>query len=320
MWQLIIKRLLKFPIQILIITFLLYFISVILPILVHEVNDSISLRWFFTNSFEAPYGIFYRYFSWIRNILFYGDFGRSLINGEQVIDVISPRVIITTRLLSLSFILLFFIGIPVGILSTFKKSKLFEKFVNFIVISSTSLPIFTIGFLLILLFAFNLRWLPFTGTFQIGVDVEALNFWQIQLIHLTHTFLPALTLALSMLFIPIKLLNTNINQTKKEIFINLVRAKGASQFSILKRHILKKDVIMTTIAILPMIVTTGLTGTIVVERLFSYRGLGELIFNSFLFNDLLVVKSIIILFATVILFVTLICDILLLILDPRVRI
>ena len=250
--------------------------------------------------------------------LFRGDLGISLIHHRPVIEVIAGRVPNTFRLAVAQLILLYSIAIPFGILAGRYYRTWIDKSILLYGFIGLSLPAVVYGILLIFLFSFNLDVLPSRGSVD-PIIYGTGTFFPIMISRLRHLVLPTLAgSTLSGVGI-IYILRTQIIDGRSSDYATTARAKGIPESVIFRKHILRNSLIPFAQSI-GMVFAGLFTGTLLLEILFSFPGMGELFFVSIMRQDTPVVSALIFIFAMLTALGVLIGDIALTIVDPRIRI
>lgn len=294
MYKLIIRRLLFLFLRVFIFSFVVFFLLV--PWL--SVDEMI-----------------YWYWNWIREAIT-GDFGWSWYFNMPAIEIIAIRLPNTLRLLIVTLIMIYGIGIPIGIISGQNPNSWKDRFTLMFTQIGASFPSFTLALILIIALALERRWFPHRGSISLEM-VNETRFIQYQLARLHHVILPALSLAIAQFIIPMKYLRGGIIDTTKQAFITTARAKGVKGKDVFRKHVFK-NALPPLIAIFPIQLATILSGAIIIEGIFAFPGLGDLIFTSFRHGDVWVVLALTLMFGIKTMLLTIIADILVIKLDPRV--
>jgi len=259
-----------------------------------------------------------RYINWMRGILLEGDFGQSFAHRRSVTDLIAERVV-TTFWLALSILILtYVIAIPLGVLAGRYKGKFIDKAIMVYIMTALSIPTLVLAVLLIMQFAFGFGWFPASGSVN-AIVLAGGNMGEILLNRLHHIVLPTVTGAIVGGVTVVFMLRANIIDRTYSEYVTLARSKGVPTNVIFNRHILRNSLIPVAAGFGPMMVAL-LTGTLFIERIFMYPGMGDLFFSSILSRDFAVVNALIIIFSILIALGMLISDILLTIIDPRIRV
>lgn len=247
--------------------------------------------------------IYIQYFTWLESIL-HGNLGYSYLSKRPVIDTILSRFHATLKLAIVSMIISLMISIPLGIISAIKQYSAIDNVSMVGALLGVSMPNFWQGLLLILLFAVTLGWLPVAGYGDHG-DLE-------------HMILPAITLGTSSAAITTRLMRSTMLETINQDYIQAARAKGLSERVVIGKHALKN-------ALIPVVTMIGLNfgylldGSVVVETIFAWPGIGLLMVESIYLRDYPMIQGCILFVAIIFIFVNLMVDILYTYLDPRIR-
>lgn len=241
-----------------------------------------------------------QYIHFITNI-FQGNLGTSLKTKEPVMHEIGIRFMPTFWLTFWSMIWAVIIGIIIGIISAKKRNKWPDYLGMFSAVSGISLPSFWLGLILIQLFSVKLGWLPTGG----------LESWK-------SYILPSLTLGTSVAAVIARFSRSSIMDVLKEDYIRTGRAKGLTEGKVIQRHALKN-------ALIPVVTMTGLQfgfllgGSVVIETVFSWPGLGRLLIDSVSFRDYPVIQAEMLLFSLEFILINLAVDLLYGFLNPQIR-
>jgi len=258
-----------------------------------------------------------QYGNWVKGIVTELDFGRSLTQMRPVTEVIGDRIINTMRLSLITTIFTYIIAIPLGIIAARKREKIIDKGIMMYTFVALSMPTIVFCLITLLLFGFNLGWFPTTGSVANAADLAGgmTRF----LSQIQHALLPALTLALLSTTGIIYFLRSEIIENENSDYVTTARAKGVPENKVYTRHILRN-------ALLPIAGSFGnefawlFMGAPFVEWVFSYSGMGELFITSILLQDWPVANTLILFFAIVIVMSMLLTDIIITVIDPRIRI
>ncbi|HZG15825.1 MAG TPA: nickel ABC transporter permease subunit NikB [Candidatus Bathyarchaeia archaeon] len=228
------------------------------------------------------------------------DFGKSYLTNEPIIEEIKERIPATMQLAVSSIVLAVVISIPLGFLSAVYKNSLIDKFSRLLSFFGASIPQFWLGYLLIFFFSVKLDLFP----------VEGRGSWQ-------HLVLPAVTLSLALIAIYTRLLRSSVLEQLQESYVLYARTRGLKERTIVAKHVLK-------IAITPVITGLGMnmgklmTGTIIVEQVFSWPGFGRYFVEAIFNRDIPVIQSYVIFAACLFVVCNLIVDLVQMYMDPRI--
>ena len=248
---------------------------------------------------DNPY--FIRYFNWLLDCL-KGDFGISYVNPKRTVARELLRCLpATLQLAGASFIIVIVLSIPVGVLCAVYKDSLFDKITRSIVFITTAMPSYWIGLLLMWIVSLKLDLLPTNGN----------GTWK-------HLILPAFTVSLSYISTYIRLIRNNMLENMKQDYVLYANVRGLPQKMIFLKHILKNSM-HTCIVAIGMSIPQLISGTIVVENVFAWPGLGTLCISSIFNRDYPVIQAYVLLIGALFVFFNLIFDILQTVSDPRMR-
>ncbi len=241
-----------------------------------------------------------QYFVWLGNIL-QGDFGMSVSMKQNVSDLILQRLPYTLMLTGAALLIEYLIAIPLGLWAAVKKDKAVDKSLTVGTIVLWSMPQFWLGVLFMLIFAIWLVVLPLSG-------------WSGP----SSLILPALTLALPTLAQIFRLTRSEVLDVMRERYVMTARAKGIEGRRVLIRHVLRNALIPVTVMFflsLPWLIG----GAVVVENVFAWPGMGQMLWRAISKQDFMVVQGVIFVITVLTVICNLIGDIISGILDPRIR-
>jgi len=281
---------------------------------------------------KALYGldksITQQFFIWFGNVL-HGDFGTSITTRQPVLSLVLDRLPATLELSIMALLIAVVIGMTLAILGTRLRGRRAEAGIDVANGIGLSVPDFLWGLALILLF--GVVWpvfqisgrvsprleLPFTSQFYLFESIVRLRF-DLTADLLSHMFMPALALALPLAAIISQLLKQSLKETVNLDYSVLARTKGYSETRVILSEALPNS-ILPTLTLVGVQFTFLIGGTIIVERLFSYEGLGNMAIDAVVNRDLPLIQGIVILFAILFTFVNLAVDMTYAVLNPKLR-
>jgi peptide/nickel transport system permease protein len=230
-----------------------------------------------------------------------GDFGRSIKGQMPVIDMIKERLPNSIKLAAVALCIAILLAFPLGVVAAVKKDTAVDTVANIVAVLGQSLPQFWVGIVLIQIFAVHLRWLPVAGV----------GGW-------AHYVLPAFTLGWFVVAGMMRLLRSSMLDVLGSEFVKLARIKGLPGRTVIWKHALRNALIpvLTFGAIYLAILVTG---AILVETVFAWPGIGQLIYQGIVFRDFPVVQAVVLLTAAIVIAVNLLVDITYAYIDPRIR-
>jgi len=240
-----------------------------------------------------------QYFDWLGAAV-RGDLGRSLFSGEPVAEIIASGLPVTARLAVFSVLLIMLIAIPLGVIAATRPNSWADRLTLTIAAFGQAIPNFWLGLMLILVFGLYLGWTPISGQ----------STWQ-------HYILPVITVSLSSLPATMRLTRAGMIDVLGSDYIRMARAKGLPQRVVLYKHALR-NAILPVVSVLMVTFGHILSGTVVVETVFSLNGLGYEVFNAILRADFPVVQTVVAFLSCVYMLLTLFSDLINAKLDPRI--
>ncbi|RFC64163.1 ABC transporter permease [Fulvimarina endophytica] len=238
-----------------------------------------------------------------------GDFGQSLISRTPVLTLIGQRLEPTLSLAIVSMIMTLILSIPMGVLAAWRHRSLTDSAVMAISVLGFSIPIFVTGYILIQVFAIDLKLFPVQGFTSISEGIGPF---------LQRIFLPALALATIYIALIARMTRAAMLNVLGEDYIRTARAKGLSERIVLFRHALRN-------AAVPILTVIGtgfalmISGVVVTESVFNVPGLGRLTVDAILARDYPVIQALILLTSGIYVAVNLLIDVSYAFMDPRIR-
>jgi peptide/nickel transport system permease protein len=253
--------------------------------------------------------LFERYFIWLGNLL-QGDFGRSYSLNRPVLDEILERFNATLILSGTAFILCSFFGIIIGTISAARQYTVTDKIITLFVLIGISIPSFFLGMMMILFFAVNLKLLPVSGMYKVwgGGDLPDL---------INHLIMPSISLALVATGVIARIARNAVLEILRQDFIRTARAKGVGEKKILIKHVLR-IAIVTILPVLGLQAGFVLSGSVFIEMVFQWPGVGRMLVDAILKRDILLVQGGVLFVAICYVFFNIVVDLLQRYLDPRI--
>ena len=249
-----------------------------------------------------------RYISWVGGVL-HGNFGTSYAYRSAVGPFIRAALINSIKLALLAFVIVVPLGIIGGVIAALYAGRGVDRAISVTGLSLGSLPEFVTGIVVIVVFGVTLKWLPVTAS--AGQGAGALSQFQ-------HLILPAIPLVLILFGYISRMARAGTIESLNSDYTRTAVLKGLPQRTVLRRHVLRNS-LLPTITVIATQTGYLIGGLVVVERLFNYQGIGNLIFRAVQGKDFHMLEAGILVIGVVYVVATLIADLLLIALNPRLR-
>jgi peptide/nickel transport system permease protein len=260
------------------------------------------------NSLGLNEPLYIQFFTWINKLL-HGDLGVSLISNVPVLKMIGQRVEPSISIALSTIVVAVVVAVPLGVIAAWKHGTWVDRFVMGLSVLGFSVPVFVIGYVLIQVFAIDLRWLPVQGFKSISAGFGPF---------LERIILPTLTLSFIYVALIARMTRAAMLDVMGEDYIRTARAKGIGEIAVLLRHGLRN-------AAVPVITVIGtgfallISGVVVTESVFNLPGIGRLTVDAVLARDYPVIQAMILLTSLIYVTVNLLIDVAYTLLDPRIR-
>ena len=252
--------------------------------------------------------LYTQFFTWIGRLL-QGDLGVSLISNVPVMTMINRRIEPSISIALSTIILAIVVAVPLGVIAAWKHGTWIDRFVMGLSVIGFSVPVFVIGYVLIQVFAIELRWLPVQGFRSITQGFGP--FFE-------RIILPTCTLSFIYVALIARMTRAAMLDVLGEDYVRTARAKGINETAVLLRHALRN-------AAVPVITVIGtgfallISGVVVTESVFNLPGIGRLTVDAVLARDYPVIQAMILLTSLIYVTVNLLIDVAYTLLDPRIR-
>lgn len=243
-----------------------------------------------------------QYGRWVKGIVFEQDFGKSVRYKEPVIELMKDRVPRSVTLCGWSLLIEMLIALPMGLLCAIKKDSIFDRITVSGSLLLTAMPSFWLGALLVLVFAVGLKILPISG--YDGAE---------------YYILPVFALVSSTIAGTLRLTRSEVLEVLNEKYVTTAHAKGVPYKKVMLKHVLRNALIMVSVQVF-MSIPWLISGAVVTEKIFGIPGMGNLLLNSIVVQDFPVVQAVLLIIAILTVICNLISDIVIALLDPRIRI
>ena len=252
--------------------------------------------------------LYLQFFTWIGKLL-HGDLGVSLISNVPVLKLIGQRLEPSISIALSTIILSIVIAVPLGVIAAWKHGTWIDRFVMGLSVLGFSVPVFVIGYVLIQIFALDLRWLPVQGFHSIASGFGPF---------LQRIILPTISLSFIYVALIARMTRAAMLDVLGEDYVRTARAKGINEVAVMLRHALRN-------AAVPVITVIGtgfallISGVVVTESVFNIPGIGRLTVDAVLAHDYPVIQAMILLTSLLYVTINLLIDVAYTLLDPRIR-
>ncbi len=269
------------------------------PEMIEAMRDSLGLN--------DP--VFVRYFKWLGGVLS-GDMGYSLVSGVSISRIIMARLPATMEITMLGFLVATILGISFGFISAVKKNTIIDNGLTALGMVGVSIPEFFFGLSAIVIFSLNLKWLPPGNRMTPGQE----TFFQ----RLPYMIMPVLVIGIAYTATLMRYTRGSMLDTMNKDYVKAARSKGISEMRVNLVHAFRNALIPVMIILVNRIPIL-IAGTVVIESVFNYPGMGKLILESISGSDMPVVMIATFFIAIAVLVASFLVDLLSALLDPRIR-
>ncbi|MFA1821941.1 oligopeptide ABC transporter permease [Virgibacillus oceani] len=319
MWKFIVRRIfITFP-QILVLSILVFLMAEMMPgdaltglidpnidpAAIEEQRERMGLN--------DPWHI--KYADWVTGLV-QGDLGQSFRYKMDVSDLVWQRLVNTFWLSVAALIFTYALALPLGIISGRWNDTWGDRLITGYTYVGFAAPLFITALVMLWVFGFQLGWFPTGGSVAPGMEPGT---WDYFVSKVQHLLLPAFSMAVITTVSTVQYLRSEIIDTKQKDFIITARAKGASESRVYNRHIFRNSLVPIA-AFFGYEITGLIGGSIFVENIYSYPGMGQLFLESILQRDFSTVTAVVLIFGIAAILGALISDIILSLVDPRIRI
>ncbi|QTJ32616.1 oligopeptide ABC transporter permease [Dolosigranulum pigrum] len=319
MWKTVVRRLLIMIPQILLLSILVFVVAEFMPgdaltglidpnidpARLEELREQMGLN--------DPLPV--RYFDWITNAL-KGDFGRSFTYKVPVSRIIGARAINSIRLGFVSLFFAYAIALPFGLLSGRYDDSWFDRFVLLYNYISYAIPTFVLALLMLFIFGYQLGWFPTGGTVDIRLEPGTWAYYKDMIYRL---ILPGFTGGVLGTVGVTQILRSEVIDAKSRDYVRTARSKGVPIGKVYSKHIFR-NAFLPIASSIGFVIVGLLSGSIFIEQIFTYSGMGILFLGSINGRDYPVVITLVLLYGVISIISSLISDIIMSLVDPRIRI
>ena len=271
-----------------------------------------------------------QYLTYLRKMLG-GDLGISLQTGEPVRTNLGAFIPATAELALLSTLVAVLVGVPFGVIAAVRRNRFTDHALRVVSLAGISMPTFWIALVALYLFFFRFGWFPGGDRLDAGVlspphktgmyTVDALlaGQWSVAWDALHHLILPALVLAAYNVGLLTRYTRTAVLEVIQNDYVRAARAKGLPEADVLRRHVLRAA-LPSVVTVIGLVFANVLTGTVLVETIFAWPGIGQYAYRSAVTLDLPSIMGVSLFVAVVYISVNFVVDVLYGVIDPRIRV
>lgn len=300
----IIKRLLLGLLLVIAVSFLVFCLMYLMPgdpvdlAISDRVSDARKAEIAHELGYDRPFLVQYK--NWVGKVM-HLDFGTSTRYKEAVWKLMKDRIPYSIRLCGWALLLEMILALPLGLYCAIHKDSILDKLTVNLSLVFTAVPSFWLGTLLIVIFAVQLKLLPISG-----YETSA------------HYILPVITITLSSLGSTIRITKAEVLEVLNEKYVTTAYAKGLPRRTVLYRHVLRNALVIV-VTLLFMSLPWMITGAVITEKVFGMPGMGSLLLNSIVVQDIPVVQAVLLVIAVLTVLCNLASDLVTGMLDPRIR-
>jgi len=241
--------------------------------------------------------------------LLQGDLGVSYFFNRPVADLVAQRIEPTLSLALVTILVTVVVAVPLGTLAAYRHGSWLDRLVMGFSVAGFSIPVFVLGYLLIWIFAVELRWLPVQGFTSIREGL-----WPF----LERMILPASALSVIYIALIARIARASVLEVLGEDYVRTARAKGLAELPVVVRHALRNAAV-PIVTVIGVGIALLIGGVVVTESVFNIPGLGRLTVDAVLARDYPTIQAVILLFSVLYVLINLLIDLTYLVLDPRIR-
>lgn len=252
--------------------------------------------------------IYVQYVLWLRDAMVL-DFGQSYVSERSVGEAISTRLPYTVLLGVLALVISIAIGVPAGIIAAVRKGEQADEVSRVAALLGVATPNFWLGLMLLLIFSVQLGWFRTIPPSDVAVyDPSLLKFM----------VLPAITLGTASAALLMRIMRSSMLEELNKEYVKMARAKGLPERTVITKHVVRNSLI-SVVTVAALQIAFIVDGAVVIEQVFSVRGIGRLLLGAILQRDFPIIQASVLMIGVTIVFANLLADIIYSYLDPRIR-
>jgi peptide/nickel transport system permease protein len=258
--------------------------------------------------------VYVRYLEWAGNVI-QGDLGYSRTYQKPVTEILLPRLGNTLILGVIALIVSVLVALPLGIWASLRQGTRTDYVINFLAFIGISMPSFWLGLVLVIIFAVWLNWFPASGVETVGVEFA--SFWDVVIDRVQYLVLPVASLSAQTIASWIRFTRASMIETMRNDYIRTATAKGLARSEVVRMHGFR-NALIPVVTVIAVSFSFLFSGAVITETVFSYQGIGKLMFDSIMGNDFNVAMCAFVISCFAVLMMNLLADICYAWLDPRI--
>jgi peptide/nickel transport system permease protein len=254
----------------------------------------------------------------VRRVFLHGDLGDSLRSRDAVTNVIWQTLPVTLSLLLGGMVIWLLIAVPVGVLSALYPRSLLDRGLMLFVLAGASAHSVWLGLVFSYVFGVRLHWFPVGGYCDLHYQPDAGSLCGGPRYWAYHMVLPWLTFAFLFAALYARMIRASLLESMEEDYVRTARAKGASNFRVMRVHVFR-NALLPVVSMIGMDIGVAFGGALFIETVFELPGMGFLLVHSLANSDLPMIMGVVIVVSLAVVLANLVVDLLYLAIDPRIR-
>ncbi len=315
MGKFFLKRILTAIVQIFVVVSIVFFSLQIMPgdpVLMMLSRDGSAVDQEAYDALEAELGldqpVMTQYTSWLAGLV-HGDLGKSYGENRPVVDAIGDRLPRTLELAVVALVLACIIGIPLGIISAVRRGGILDLLLTLISSLGNSVPVFVLGYILVLIFSLNMEMLPSSGFVPLARGLEN---------HVLRLILPSVTLAFGVAASVLRMTRSSMLESLGSESVRPLRAKGLSKSKVYLKHVMR-NMLIPVVTIIGLQLGNLIAGTVLCEAVFNWPGIATLLVDAINNRDYPLIQGCMLVLSAIFILTNMVVDLLYGLLDPRAR-
>jgi len=259
--------------------------------------------------------IYQQYFNWAKGLLLHGDLGTSYVMKAPIAPLVISRLKTSLLLAVPASLMMIVCGLALGIFSAVKEKTWIDHSISFVSLSMLSVPAFLTGSLFIYIFSVKLNWIP--AAFN-AIDMEGIGFFKLIGSYFGILIFPSLTLAFESIAYVNRQTRASMIEELKTNYVRTAVLKGVPPKSVVMHHALRNG-LLPAVTVIAFMVGQIIAGTVIIEVVFSYPGIGALMLDAIKFRDVPLILATMVVISSAYVFANLAADILYTQLNPRIK-